>query len=75
MKSSTPETQSAECIFRKQHLLVLLALQIKHQGQVNHDNTFENSQQLTSGINISTILLTCQGFIFNCISLHDWQLI
>ena len=75
MKSPTPETQCTACIFQKQYLFVLLTLQIKHQGQVNHDTTFENSQQLTSGINTSTILLTCQGFIFKCISLHDWQLI
>ena len=75
MKSPTPETQCEECIFRKQYLFVLLTLQIKHQGQVNHDTTFENSQQLTSGINNFTTLLTCQDFIFKCISLHDWQLI
>ena len=73
MKSPTPETQCAEGIFQKQYLFVLLTLQIKHQGQVNHDTTFENSQQLTSGINTFTILLTGQGFIFKCISLHDWQ--
>ena len=53
MKSPTPETQCAECIFRKQHLFVLLTLQTKHQGQVNYDTTFENSQELTSGINTS----------------------
>ena len=75
MKFPTPETQCAECIFRKQYLFVMLTLQIKHQGQVNHDTTFENSEQLTSGINTSTILLTFQGFTFKCISLHDWQLI
>ena len=75
MKSPTPQTQSAECIFRKQYLFVLLTLQIKDQGQVNHDTTFENSQKLTSGIHNSTIRLTCQGFIFKSISLHDWQLI
>ena len=73
MKSPTPETQCTACIFQKQYLFVLLTLQIKHQGQVNHDTTFENSEQLTSGINTSTILLTGQGFIFRCISLHDWQ--
>ena len=43
MKSPTPETQSAECIFRKQYLFVLLTLQIKHQGQVNHETTCESS--------------------------------
>ena len=56
-------------------LFVLLILQIQYQGQVNHGTTFENSSQLTSGTNTSTILLTCQGFIFKCIFLHDWQLI
>ena len=70
---ANPETQSEECISQKQ--IVLLTLQIKYQGQANHDTTFENSYQLTSGINDSTILLTGQGFIFKCISFHYWQLI
>ena len=48
---------------------------VENQGQANHDITFENSWQLTSGINTSTILLTSQGLISKCISLHDWQLI
>ena len=58
-------------------LFVLLTLQIQYQdqSQVNYDTTFENSSLLTSVINTSTILLTCQGFIFKCISLYDWQLI
>ena len=64
MKSPTPDTQCTACIFQKQYLFVLLTLQIKHQDQVNHDTTFEKSQQLISGINTSTILLTCQGFTF-----------
>ena len=56
MKPATPETQCVECIFQKpiryfNTLFVLLTLQIKYQGQANHDTTFENSQQLTSGIN------------------------
>ena len=61
--------------FKSNALFLLLTLQIKYQGQANHDTTFENSQQLTSGINTSAILLTGQGFIFKCISIHDWQLI
>ena len=64
MKSPTPDTQCTACIFQKQYLFVLLTLQIKHQDQVNHDTTFEKSQQLISGINTSTILLICQGFTF-----------
>ena len=43
MKSSTPETQCAECICQKHTIFVLLTLQIKFQGQANHDTTFENS--------------------------------
>ena len=43
MKSPTSETQCAECIFQKQYLFVLLTLQIKYQGQANHNTTFENS--------------------------------
>ena len=43
MKSPIPETQCAERIFRKQTLFVLLTLQIKYQGQANHDTSFENS--------------------------------
>ena len=35
--------------------------------------TLQNSYQLTSIINTFRILLTGQGFIFKCISLHDWQ--
>ena len=64
MKSPTPDTQCTACIFQKQYLFVLLTLQIKHQDQVNHDTTFEKSQQLISGINTSTIPLICQGFTF-----------
>ena len=65
-----------ESVFFKSNILfLLLTLQIKYQGQANHDTTFENSQQLTSEINTSAILLTGQGFIFKCISIHDWQLI
>ena len=60
--------------FKSNTLFVLLTLQIKYQVQANHDTTFGNSYQLTSGINTSTILLTGQGFIFKCMSLHDWQL-
>ena len=56
-------------------MFVLLTLQINYQGQANHDTTFENSYQLTSIINTSTFLLTGQGIIFKCISLHDWQLV
>ena len=44
--------------FKSNTLFVLLTLQIKYRGQANHDTTFENSYQLTSGINTSTILLT-----------------
>ena len=44
--------------FKSNTLFVLLTLQIKYQGQAYHDPTFENSYQLTSGINTSTILLT-----------------
>ena len=36
---------------------MLLTLQIKYQGQPNHDTTFEISYQLTSEINTSTTLL------------------
>ena len=61
--------------FKSNTLFLLLTLQIKYQGQANHDTTFENSQQLTSEINTSAILLTGQVFIFKCISIHDWQLI
>ena len=61
--------------FKSNTLFVLLTLQIKYQGQDNHDTIFENSYQLTAEINTSTILLTVQGFIFKCISLNDWQLI
>ena len=61
--------------FKSNTLFVLLTLQIKYRGQANHDTTFENSYQLTSGIYTSTILLTGQGFIFKFISRHDWQLI
>ena len=61
--------------FKSNTLFLLLTLQIKYQGQANHDTTFENSQQLTSEINTSAILLTGQGFIFKCISIHDWQFI
>ena len=43
---------SMESVFFKSNaLFLLLTLQIKYQGQANHDTTFENSQQLTSGIN------------------------
>ena len=65
-----------ESVFFKSNTpFLLLTLQIKYPGQANHDTTFENSQQLTSEINTSAILLTGQGFIFKCISIHDWQLI
>ena len=64
MKSASPETQCAECIFQKQYPICTLTLQTKYQGHANHDTTFENSQQLTSGINTSTILLTGWDFIF-----------
>ena len=73
MKSPTPETQSV--FFKSNTLFVLLTLQIIYQGQANHNTTFENFQQLTSGKNTSTILLTGQDFIFKCISVQDWQLI
>ena len=43
MKSPTPETLCAECIFQSNALFVLLTLQIKYQGQANHDTTFENT--------------------------------
>ena len=34
----------AECIFFKSNtLFLLLTLQVKYQGQANHDKTFENS--------------------------------
>ena len=43
MKSPTPETQCVECIFQKQYPICAVNLQIKYQGQANHDTTFENS--------------------------------
>ena len=76
MKSPpTPETQCAECIFQKRYPICAVKFTNKYQDQANHDTTFENSYQLTSGIYTSTILLTGQGFIFKFISRHDWQLI
>ena len=42
MKSQTPETLQS-VFFKSNTLFVLLALQIKYQGQANHDTTFENS--------------------------------
>ena len=39
MKSPTPETKFAECIFQKQHPFVSPTLQIKYHGQANHDIT------------------------------------
>ena len=75
MKSPTPGHSVQSVFFKSNTQFVLLNLQIKYQGQANHDTTFENSEQRTSGINTSTILLTSQGFIFKYISLHDWQLI
>ena len=73
MKFPTPKTHCAEGSFRMQYLFVLLTLQIKYQGQADYDITFQNSWQLTPGINTSTVLFTGQGFIFKCISLHDWK--
>ena len=44
MKSSIPETQCGEGIFQVQHhCLCILTLQIKYQGQADHDTIFENS--------------------------------
>ena len=43
MKSPTPETQLQNVFFKSNTLFVLLTLQIKYQGQANHDATFENS--------------------------------
>ena len=43
MKPLTSETQCAEGIFKCNALFVLLTLQIKYQGQANHDTTSENS--------------------------------
>ena len=43
MKCSTPEAKCAEGIFQMQYLFFLLTLQIKCQGQAEHDTTFENS--------------------------------
>ena len=42
MKCSTTETKYAEGIFQMQFLFFLLTLQIKYQGQAEHDTTFEN---------------------------------
>ena len=53
---------------------MLLTLQIKYQGQAEHDKIVENAYQLTLGINTSTILLTSQGIIFKCIPLHDFKI-
>ena len=47
--------------FKSNTLFVLLTLQIKYQGQANHDKYFHNS-------------VDCSGYILKCISLHDWQL-
>ena len=41
MKFPTSDTHCAKGIFQMQ--FVLLTLQIKHQGQADHDTTFENS--------------------------------
>ena len=73
MKCSTPEAKCAEGIFQMQYLFFLLTLQIKYQGQAEHDTTFEKSQQLTSGVTTSTILLSGWDFIFKCISPDEWQ--
>ena len=75
MKSQALRHSVQSVFFKRNILFALLTLQIKYQGQANHDTSFKTSDQLTSGINTSTILLTGQGFIFKCISLHDWQLI
>ena len=37
--------------FKSNALFVPLTLQINYEGQANHDTTFENSYQLTTGIN------------------------
>ena len=51
MKSPAPETQCGEDIFFKfSTLFVLLTLQIKYQDQAEPKTTFENCEQLTSGI-------------------------
>ena len=51
--------------FKSNTLFVLLTLQIKYQGQPNHDTTFEISYQLTSEINTSTTLLTGRALSSN----------
>ena len=44
MKSPQPLRHSVQSVFFKSNtLFVLLTLQIKYQGQANHDTTFENS--------------------------------
>ena len=69
MKYPTPE----RVFFKCSALFVLLTLQIKYQGQTDHDTTFEDSQQLNSQINTSTILLTGQALSSSVYHIHDWH--
>ena len=42
MKSPTLKRQFAEGTFQTQSLFMLLTLQMKYQGQADHDTTFKN---------------------------------